>query len=526
MKMSDMKTHAVSSGFNLLGSLTALLMAGGCHAAPDHGQRVAVDGGTAPDAKPMIESTERRRDRHPVAQPADIPATLLRHETVYDSTVTDETRRTELRAQFAALRPKVAPNRDPQKAGVWKVWAFAFRELDFAWTDANDTRHHAKHRYRDDEIDRLRRSLAGFAGRVWNYTDGHLRIDWELEVIDTPLTRLDGEHSFWPGPDACMPHLTGLKTGETDTIMVFAKAWGDPNKDKPSEGVPEMLLGGALGATDFTRNATYIGFNWGSGAVENEPDGEPMLHEWLHSAQWALENFQGYPRGLMFTSDGGRMEGEEGGDPCYRRKPGEPSWMGFYQHLMRDHVTRRMWRELTLRRRPDNVWIDTYCRSFLVLGPFDAAGRPDLGLDFPFIDEAKVDASPAPGTKTGERAWRRIATPGHTLDLTLAFGALDHQVAYVVACARSASEQAAQLRIGSDDGCKVWHNGRPVLVSTATRGAEPDQNIVPVTLQPGDNWLLMKVANGVGDWAAILRLTDGQGGPLPGLAYSSFGANP
>ncbi len=124
-----------------------------------------------------------------------------------------------------------------------------------------------------------------------------------------------------------------------------------------------MLLGGALGADETTCRATYIGFNWGSGAVENEPDGEPMMHEWLHSAQWALEDYQEYPRGLMFTSDGGRMENEEGGDPCYRRKKSEASWMGFYEHLMRSHVTRRMWRELSVTRPPQNIW---YSRAHAV----------------------------------------------------------------------------------------------------------------------------------------------------------------
>jgi hypothetical protein len=58
----------------------------------------------------------------------------------------------------------------------------------------------------------------------------------------------------------------------------------------------------------------------------------------------------------MFTSDGGRMDGEQGGDLCYRRQPAEKSWMRFYSHLMRSHVTRRMWRELSVTRPPENVW--------------------------------------------------------------------------------------------------------------------------------------------------------------------------
>lgn len=481
--------------------------------------------GTAEGDGPRAAQRQELQAAQMAERHGDLETALLRYETLYDATATDDLMRAELRAQFARLRPQVAPNTDPQKAGTWKVRAFAFRELDFKWTDPQGANHHAQYRYREDEIQRLRRSLAGFADRVWKYTDGNLRIDWQLQVVERPLTRLDGEHSFWPGPEACLPHLTDLQGGDTDTIMVFAKVWGDASQGEVSADVPQMLLGGALGALgEFTKHATYIGFNWGSGAVENEPDGEPMLHEWLHSAQWALEDYQGYPRGLMFTSDGGKMAGEEGGDPCYRRQPGEPSWMGFYEHLMRDHVTRRMWRELTIRRPPDNVWIHTYCRRFLVLGPFAAADRPVMGLDFPFINERDVNA--APGVSLGGREWQAVTSASHTLDLTQPFGPRANHVAYVAVRARSETEQPAQLRLGSDDGCKVWHNGRRVVFAPEPRGAEPDQNIVEVTLAKGDNLFLMKVANGGGGWAAILRLTDRQGGPLPGLTYVHEAARP
>ena len=126
--------------------------------------------------------------------------------------------------------------------------------------------------------------------------------------------------------------------------------------------MPQMLLGGAIGVADpLTKGATYIGFNWGSGTAANEPDGEPMLHEWLHSAQWALEEHQGYPPGSdVHAPTAGKMEGEPGGDPCYRRRTEENTWMRFYQHIMRDHVTRRMWRELSPRRSPSNVWVQEH----------------------------------------------------------------------------------------------------------------------------------------------------------------------
>jgi hypothetical protein len=338
----------------------------------------------------LVQAAERAE------QSGDFGSALLAYETLYDSTATDELTRAELRAKFASLRSKVPPHIDPEKAGTWKVRAFAFRELDFTWKDKQGTERHAQHRYRADEIERLHRSLAGFAERVWKYTDGQLRIDWTLSVIERPLTRLDGDDSFWPGPDACLPYLTDLKPGEADTIMVFAKVWGDSNRGETGAEVPQMLLGGALGVLgESTKGATYIGFNWGSGAVENEPEGEPMLHEWLHSAQWALEDYQGYPRGLMCTSDGGRMEDESGGDLCYRRKMSESSWMGFYEHLMRSHVTRRMWRELSIRQRPNKVWVNRGGEWAAMARLTDAPESPRAGLT------DSNDATAQPGDERG-----------------------------------------------------------------------------------------------------------------------------
>ncbi len=312
----------------------------------------------------LAETPAELKPAQAAEQREDWPAALQAYENVYDSTCTDETTRKELRKKFAELRPRVAPNQERSKAGVWKVKAYAFRELDFSWTDKEGKNHHARYKYRNEELERLRRGMAGFADRVWDVSDGNLRIEWDLELIEDALKKLDGEESFWPGPDACMPYFAGFKPGQADTIMVFAKVFGDPAKSEASDEVPQMLLGGSLGVLEgLTKGATYIAFNWGTGTADNEPDGEPMVHEWLHSAQWALEDYQGYPRGLMFTSDGGRMEGETGGDPCYRRTSSEKSWMRFYSHLMREHVTRKMWRELSVTKTPENVWLKEYLVS-------------------------------------------------------------------------------------------------------------------------------------------------------------------
>lgn len=445
----------------------------------------------------------------------DWASALQHYEDAFDSAVTDEHTRAALRAKFAELRPKVDPNTDPRKAGVWVVKAYAFRSLDFRWKDREGREHHAVYRFRDDEIQAIRTAMSAFAQRVWRHSWGNLRIEWGLKVIEKPLTQLDGTDSFWPGPSSCMPYLNDLKPGEADSIFVYAKVRGD--EGEKGEEIPLALLAGTMGVLPETKGATYTGFNSGGGWCL-EPSGEVQWHEWLHAAQWALEVHQAYPPGLMASSDTGRAEGEFGGDPCFRRRKDEPNWLRFYEHIMETHATRRMWRELSIIRPADTPWVRQYCRQFLVLGPYSTAGEPNLGLDYPFINEATV--RPRAGEKVRLLKWQTARAEGRSLDLTKLFGDRNDCVAYAAVYVRSDQEQAARLHIGTDDGCCVRHNGALILSAPVERSAEPNQNIVDVKLCKGLNLFLIKVANHFGGWEIILRLTDLQGNPLAGVEYA------
>lgn len=441
----------------------------------------------------------------------DWDAALLHYENLFDATKTDEPTRAELRAKFLALRPKVKPNADPAKAGVWKVRAYAFRNLDVSWRDKNGRQHHGKHRFRDDEIQAIRDAMDGFAASVWKYSLGSLKIKWELTVIDKPLTGFDG----WPDPGHCMPFFADLKPGDADSIFVFTKSHHDKAKDEATEDLPWGLWAGTFGVLPQTKGATYCGFN-----SPGPASGELQFHEWLHAAQWALESYQGYPSGLMANPDCGGNCGGPTGVPCYAGPKPDPKegWTPLYVHLMEAHATRKMWRELSVTTRPANPWIDRFCRRFLILGPYDVQGKPDLGLDVPFVKEAS--AAPAAGEKAGKLEWREAVVQGRTLDLAAAFPGTGHHLAYAAVLVRSGKEQFAQARIGSDDGCQVWQDGRLILSSPVERAAQPDQDIVGVHLKQGDNLFLLKVADHGGGWEAMFRITDAQGDPLPDVEYA------
>ena len=54
------------------------------------------------------------------------------------------------------------------------------------------------------------------------------------------------------------------------------------------------------------------------------------------------------------------------------------------------------------------------------------------------------------------------------------------------------------LSLGSDDAIAVWWNGKQILHKNVARGAKADQERLEVTLNAGDNELLLKVTNGGG----------------------------
>lgn len=73
----------------------------------------------------------------------------------------------------------------------------------------------------------------------------------------------------------------------------------------------------------------------------------------------------------------------------------------------------------------------------------------------------------------------------------------------------SKKEKQAFLLVASDDGCQVWLNGEEVHRNVVMRGINlehPDR--VPITLQAGENRLLVKLHQGGEDWGIRLWLAD------------------
>ncbi len=151
-----------------------------------------------------------------------------------------------------------------------------------------------------------------------------------------------------------------------------------------------------------------------------------------------------------------------------------------------------------------------YVMAWQVCGPysrpfedtFDAAFGPEEGGVEP------VNWKPLPISETGNRPWM--------FDLGAALGGR-HKAGYVRTWVHSDTQQPARIEYGTDDGNKLWLNGKLVHADRAGGAAVPGEHKVPVTLQKGWNKLMLKVTQDTSAWQFCLAVRGPNGGKLEGL---------
>jgi hypothetical protein len=156
-----------------------------------------------------------------------------------------------------------------------------------------------------------------------------------------------------------------------------------------------------------------------------------------------------------------------------------------------------------------------FITEWLVTGPFnDPDGK---GLEIEYAPEQKVDpAAKYEGRGGKEIKWQKVANPNGIIVLDDLFQPKENLVAYGAVVVNSPEERTHTLLLGSDDGVKVWLNGKEVWKNMVLRGIVPDNDRVDVKLNKGPNLLLVKVVQEQGNVGWAVRLQD----PDDKLTYS------
>ncbi|HDI12993.1 MAG TPA: hypothetical protein ENF64_02640, partial [Hadesarchaea archaeon] len=153
-----------------------------------------------------------------------------------------------------------------------------------------------------------------------------------------------------------------------------------------------------------------------------------------------------------------------------------------------------------------------FIRDWLVIGPFGSSEDDAFQTDF--IGENSITTPPKAGDVVGSRIWKEYHSAfGHPtsnfVDLYRVFEPNENVGAYAFVTVVSDNSRVVNLRVGSDDGIKVWVNNELVHSNHVARAAGEDQDLIEnVLLNPGSNKVLVKVTNISGGWGFYLRFTD------------------
>ncbi|HNR29374.1 MAG TPA: HEAT repeat domain-containing protein [Candidatus Hydrogenedentes bacterium] len=158
---------------------------------------------------------------------------------------------------------------------------------------------------------------------------------------------------------------------------------------------------------------------------------------------------------------------------------------------------------------------EDYVVAWEMSGPYfeHGKGRADLhDMAFPpeVPDATGVVWQPAPVGADADRPW--------LVDFARTLGG-DNRVAYLRTTVIAPENVELVAEIGSDDGPKMWVNGTVVHSVDTTRGLKPGEDQFAISLNEGENTILVKVPNGGGSWAFCMRLRAADGGVVSGLGY-------
>jgi CubicO group peptidase (beta-lactamase class C family) len=165
---------------------------------------------------------------------------------------------------------------------------------------------------------------------------------------------------------------------------------------------------------------------------------------------------------------------------------------------------------------PDNVFL----KNWMVLGPLSISDKPGepvpetikSAFDKDLFTSVVIDKKkPLQPVESGGKsyAWKYITSPGDTIKLNKILGDTNFVICYALAEIVVPEPVTVLFGLGSDDGVKLWLNGKEVHSNYIARSLTPDEDLLEVTLNKGSNQILIKILNERLDYGFMFRSVSG-----------------
>jgi len=171
--------------------------------------------------------------------------------------------------------------------------------------------------------------------------------------------------------------------------------------------------------------------------------------------------------------------------------------------------------EKNLEETMRNPWKSdkaVFLKDWLILGSIPINSIIDLDKDFLVDLNGEANVNPVDGQTVNisgnEFKWKSLNNKESSIDLQKFFqgGRVENAVAYAYMTVNIEKEQKVSLLVGSDDGIKIWINGKLVHRYNKLRGLTLDEDRVEVNMKSGENSILLKIQQGTGGWGFAVRM--------------------
>jgi hypothetical protein len=152
--------------------------------------------------------------------------------------------------------------------------------------------------------------------------------------------------------------------------------------------------------------------------------------------------------------------------------------------------------------------------NWMMIGPFD--NPPGKGFDTVYPPERELNLTSLYTGREGKKVgWQKISRKDGIFILDDMIRPKEFCILYAACTVDAPTARKDTLLIGSDDGIKVWLNGKIVWKNLVQRRMVPDSDKVEVELQKGENLLLIKLEQRIGNVGFAIRFLD----PLDELTF-------
>lgn len=149
-----------------------------------------------------------------------------------------------------------------------------------------------------------------------------------------------------------------------------------------------------------------------------------------------------------------------------------------------------------------------FISDWWIIGPFDNSNENGLSTIYPPESEFDINKTYT-GNKNQNVKWKSYHNEeSGYIDFTKIFHPSDNGVVYASRNFKMEDEKTVKIGVGSNDGVRLWLNGKLVLDHKVLRKAEPNQEILTLPFKKGDNSVLIKVDQFGGGWGFYFSLLD------------------